>query len=185
MFGYGRVCLGMAMYWVTCHMHIVYRDVTGVMVALVIYIELYCCYTSCYCWPGQWYMLILLRRSIIYKALALYIPGSVYGWFLYLRFHILYNVCPAFIWFGLLIDVHTRPTHSASRARFRFQVSFAFLVYRVMASTYIWYLILYITIRDAVYLENPIKTLFKGPYAWFLVGLAYIRIATIYNKHHQ
>ena len=128
MFGYGWVCLGMAIYGVTLRMRIIYSDVTVVTVARVIYIALNCCNTSCYCWPSFRYIEILLSRSIIYRALQLYMIGSVYGWALYLRFHSLYNVWPAFIWFGLSIDAHTRATHSASSANLWFQVSFAFLV---------------------------------------------------------
>jgi len=128
MFGYGWVCLGMAIYGVTSRMRSIYRVVTMVTVARVIYIALNCCNTSCYCWPGFPYTEILLSRSIIYRALQLYMIGSVYGWALYLCFHSLYNVCPAFIWVGLSIDMHTRATHSASSASLWFQVSFAFLV---------------------------------------------------------
>ena len=79
MFGYGRVCLGMAIYGVTLHMSSIYSDVTVVTVARVIYIALNCCNTSCYCWPGFPYTEILLSRSIIYRALQLYMIGSVYG----------------------------------------------------------------------------------------------------------
>ena len=79
MFGYERVCLGMAIYGVTLRMRSIYRIVTMVTVDRVIYIALNCCNTSCYCWPGFLYIEILLSRSIIYRALQLYMIGSVYG----------------------------------------------------------------------------------------------------------